>query len=141
MLIGRKHTAAGFTLIELMVTVAIVAILAAIAYPSYSAHVVKTRRGAAAACAMESAHFMERHFTTQLTYAGAVLPNTACMGELAGHYVIRLAAAPAVTASTFTVEAVPQGVQASRDTRCGTLSINQAGTRGATGTDGAASCW
>lgn len=136
------HSSAGFTLIELMVTVAIIAILAAIAYPSYSNHVTKTRRAAAAACAMEAAHFMERHHTTNLTYSGAALPATACMAEIDGFYIIRLAAVPAVTASTFAVEAVPQGVQASRDTLCGTLTLNQAGTKRHSGSaSDVGRCW
>lgn len=131
----------GFTLIEVMIVVVIVAILAAIAYPSYTNHMVKTRRGAAAACAMEAAHFMERHHATRLTYVGASLPATACASEISNFYVLQLAAAPPVTASTFVVEAVPQGVQAARDSRCGTISINQAGTRQASGSAGAAACW
>lgn len=139
---NRGHGASGFTLVELMIVVGIVAILAALAYPNYTNHVTKTRRGAGAACAIESAHFMERYYTTKLTYAGAALPNTACMTELADHYVIQLAADPALTASTFTVEAVPQGTQASRDTLCGTLTLNQAGTRGESGTASSADqCW
>ena len=63
----KLQRARGFTLIELMVVVAIIAILAAIAYPSYTNHVVKTRRAAATACVMEAAHFMERYYTTNLT--------------------------------------------------------------------------
>lgn len=124
---ARLHRPLGFTLIELMVVVAIIAILAAIAYPSYTNHITKTRRAAATACLMEAAHFMERYYTTNLSYVDAELPDTACMSELDGIYEIELVGVPA--ASTFAVQAVPQGVQATRDTLCGTLSLNQAGTR------------
>ena len=65
----------GFTLIELMIVVGIVAILATIANASYQSFVLKSRRAAAATCLMERAHYMERYYTTQLTYAGA--PNPA----------------------------------------------------------------
>ena len=60
--------ALGFTLIEVMITVAIIAVLTAIAYPSYESHVTKTRRAAAAGCLLERAQFMERFYTTNLSY-------------------------------------------------------------------------
>ena len=127
----------GFSLIELMVVVAIVAILAAIAYPSYTNHITKTRRAAGAACAMEAAQFMERYHTTNLNYSGATLPQTQCMNEISDHYTIQMSGA--ATASAYTVQAVPKGSQSSRDTKCKTLSVNQAGTKGSGAT--AAECW
>ncbi|MFC3717083.1 type IV pilin protein [Luteimonas soli] len=125
----------GFTLIELMVVVAIIAILASIAYPAYTDYIVKTRRSAGAACLMEQAQFMERYYTTNMGYAGAVLPATACTSELSDHYSFAFSAGPA--AATYTLAATPQGSQASQDSSCGTLTINQAGVKSPT-TDG---CW
>ena len=94
----QTHRNSGFSLIELMIAVAVIAILAAIAMPMYQQHVVKTRRGAAAACLMEMAQFMERYHTSEMTYAGASLPDTTCTGETEDHYTIALVpdtAAPA----------------------------------------------
>ena len=128
----------GFTLIELMIVVAIIAVLAAIAYPSYQNHVIKTRRAAAAACAMEGAQFMERFYTTNLNYAqdlgGDAVALPACSGDVAGAYVVGFAAGEP-TATTFVIQAVPQGRQA-RDS-CGTMSMNQTGRRLSDGDD----CW
>lgn len=131
----------GFSLIELMIVVMVIAVLAAIAFPNYTNHVTRTRRAAGAACAMEAAHYMERYYTTEMTYVGAGLPQqTQCMNDTADHYEIRLSGAE--TATTYTVQAVPQGSQASRDTLCGTLSIDQVGTKGETGSAAtAAECW
>lgn len=130
-----KTQVRGFTLIELMIVVAIIAILASIAYPAYTDYIVKTRRSAGEACLMEQAQFMERYYTTNMGYTGAVPPATACTTELSAHYSFGFSAGPA--AATYTLAATPQGSQASRDS-CGTLSINQVGTKSS---EGGSNCW
>ena len=102
--------AKGFTLIEVMIVVAIVGILAAVAYPSYQQHVLKTRRAAAAGCLLEHAQFMERYYTTNMTYVGAV-PAVSCTADLTGFYAFGLSAGTPVTATTYLIEATPQGTQ------------------------------
>lgn len=132
--------AAGFTLIELMIAVLVVAVLMAIAYPSYQGHVIKTRRAAASACMLEAAQFMERFYTTNLRYnatpppanVAVVLPALQCGQDLATHYTIGLAAG--TTATTYSIQAVPRNQQLTKDTKCGTLTINQTGTKGEGGT-------
>lgn len=125
----------GFTLIELMVVVAIIAILASIAYPSYIDYVVKTRRSAGSACLLEQAQFMERYYSTNMGYSGAALPTTACTSDLSQHYAFAFSVGP--TATAFTLTATPKGAQAAKDTLCGTLSIDQKGTKTPTTTG----CW
>lgn len=136
----------GFSLIELMITVLIIAVLAAIAYPAYQNHVVKTRRAAAAACALEAAQFMERFYATHLRYdetrdgTAVALPASTCRNELQQFYTIQLG--EDTDESSYRIEAEPEGVQASRDTKCGTISINQAGTKTTSNTGtSAAECW
>lgn len=133
--------AKGFTLIEVMITVGIVAILAAIAYPAYQQQVIKTHRGAAKACLSQYAQFMERRYTTTLTYAGDdPLLGCASEGQLDTHYGITV---QNKSATTYTVQAAPTPSFAARDTRCGTLTLNQAGTRtaGSGSADDIRYCW
>ena len=134
----------GFTLIELMIVVAVLAIIAAIAYPSYETHITKTRRTAAASCSLESAQFMERFYTTNLRYDvdrggnAVTLPESQCTRDLAGHYIVELAA---VTSSSYSISATPQGRQAARDAGCGTLTVDQTGRKEVTGDSAADDCW
>ena len=129
---------AGFTLVELMVVVLIVAVLAAIAYPGYRSHVVKTQRGAAKACLAQYAAFMERRYTTELTYTGAV-PDLDCAveGNMEQNYAFTV---PNPTATTYTATATPTTAFAARDTQCGTLTLTQAGVRNVS-TGNTEDCW
>ena len=135
-----RYSARGFTLLELMIVVAIVAILSAIAYPSYSKYVVRTRRTAAAGCLSEYANYMERFYTTNLRYdqdttgAANPFPTMDCKTQTAAYYTYDDGTP---TQTTYTVEAVPIGAQLEADTQCGTLTLNQTGTRSPTTTG----CW
>lgn len=128
----------GFTLIEIMIVVLIVGVLAAIAFASYQHYVIKSRRGTAAVCLQERAQFLERYYTTHMSYEGAPAPAQ-CGGGLDPFYVISYDGDP--DQSSFTVLATPQGVQEAKDTTCGALSLDEKGVRGITGDGTAEQCW
>jgi type IV pilus assembly protein PilE len=138
---NSKPNQRGFSLIELMIVVVIIAVLAAIALPAYQRHVVATRRATAAACLTEMAQFMERHYTDNLTYVGGNAPAATlqCRTDLVGQYTFAFNGA--VTATAFAINAVPAGRQATLDTGCGTLGMNQSGTKAVSGASGVAACW
>jgi type IV pilus assembly protein PilE len=124
----------GFTLVELLVVVAIVASLAAIALPSYSSYIVKTRRTAAKACLTEVSNYMERFYTTNMKYTGATDPGLDCEGTVqTGNFYSWSVGTPAQ--STYTITATPKPSQP--DTLCGTLQLDQKGTRSPATTG----CW
>lgn len=127
--------AAGFTLIELMIVVAVVAILAAIAYPNYQDQVRSARRGQAKADLVEYAQMAERFHTVNETYVGFVLPTAVSPREGGtARYALALSTQ---TATTFVVAATAQGDQA--NDMCGNLSLSQAGVKTSGGA--LAECW
>jgi type IV pilus assembly protein PilE len=117
----------GFTLIEIMIVVALIGIIASIALTSYQSNARKTRRYAAQSCLMEQAQYMERYYTSAnnpMSYTGAVLPSATCQTNLASYYGFSLTS----TAQAFSVQATATGAQTG-DTGCTTLSLTQAATR------------
>lgn len=119
----------GFTLVELMIVLAVAAILVSLALPSYQQSIRKSRRADAQADLMEFAGQAERVFTQTNSYATAALPaNTA-------FYTYTFSTAASATG--YTIQAEPTSGQ-DKD-GCGTMSLNQAGLRTKTGT--LADCW
>ncbi|MCR6662662.1 MAG: type IV pilin protein [Luteimonas sp.] len=134
-----RRLARGFTLIELMVTVAIVAILAAIAVPAYQDQVRKARRGQAKADLVELAQALERRHTINNSYAGA-LPYTVSPkdpGTTARYNItpVNIGAG----AQAFVLTAAPIGDQA--NDRCGTLTLSNTGAKTRTGSAPLSECW
>jgi type IV pilus assembly protein PilE len=144
-----RRGSAGFTLIELMIVVAIIAVLTAIAYPAYTSYLVKTRRAAAEGCLSEYANYMERYYTTNLSYKtdpsgtnplGATLTLDCASPQQTGDnygYTV-----PTESATAYIVQAAPvPGSPQAKDTLCGTLTLDQKGTRTVGGTGTVDQCW
>jgi type IV pilus assembly protein PilE len=135
----------GFSLVELMIVLAIVAILLAIAYPSFLSHIAKSRRADAKASLMQCAQMLERHATQTGHYLAGGDANVvaACTGTSKGGYY-RLPAGNIPTAAdvpgTFAIRADPVGAQASDV--CGSLAYTQDGDKAVIGaTLTAPECW
>ncbi len=121
----------GFTLIELMVVIAIVAIITAVAVPSYNRYVEKSRRADGQSALMNAAQAMERCFTRSNSYLGCTIPAQ----SQDGFYTLGFNAR---TATTYTLTATPAGAQTTDP--CGTYTLDHLGVRGHGGA-AADRCW
>ncbi|MGH7463389.1 MAG: type IV pilin protein [Longimicrobiales bacterium] len=123
----------GFTLIELMITVAVVAILAAVAYPAFLDQTRKSRRAEAQALLMNVATRQQQQLLDTRAYANSVAAlNVTPPASVVQHYGITVSVGTA-TVPSFTATAAPTGGQA--EDKCGTLSVNQLGAKSP------ANCW
>lgn len=134
----------GFTLLEMMVVVAIIAILVAISTPIYQGFITKSKRSAASVCLMESSHFLERNYTLAMRYdqtssgEDIALSNSSCKNSLSSDYQISIVS---IDETTYTIQAQPIGLQASRDDECGTMTIDEIGTKTVSGSAAVSRCW
>src|SRR5512143_2670051 len=129
----------GFTLLELVIVVAIVAILAAIVLPSYQESVRAGRRADGTTALLDLANRMQRYYSEHNTYVGAAFnvsgfPSSSASPQ--GYYTLSISVPDA---THYTLTAAPTGSQ-SADTRCASLTLTQANVRNATGSD-PGNCW
>lgn len=149
---SRRQSNMGFTLIEMMITVAIIGILAAIAYPSYSQYILRGNRTEAQALLSDAAARQERYFAQNNLYVTAQadigklqLKNTTGTGNDStvtsdtGKYKLTVDNPGGSGGYRFT--ATPQGAQTA-DTKCGNLTLNAIGTRGVSASGASVNdCW
>lgn len=131
----------GFTLMELVIAIAIIGILSALAVPGYYSYVHKATRTDATSELLIDAAKMEQYYSQNNTYAGATLANIQANATTTnGTYAIALSN---LSATTYTITATATGSQLG-DSNCRTFVINESGTRTATnssGGDSTALCW
>jgi type IV pilus assembly protein PilE len=133
----------GFSLIELMIVVLVIAILSAVAIPSYRKYVVRSHRVDAQRALTELAARQERFLYSNNAYATS-LPAIGGSSAMAGsYYSVQIDPASASSAgTTFSVVASAIGTQKEDDKQCQTLTLDQAGRQGSTGTTADdPACW
>ena len=135
----NKHVkTAGFTLVELMIVIAILAVLLGMAFPAYRDYVLRTNRSEAIDIVLTIAACQERVFTKINRYAATRCDSAAT--TVNGHYTVSMTTSNAN--QNFTLTATPQSGQAYDS--CGSLTLTDAGVRGSSKTTVVkkiADCW
>lgn len=142
---SKFYRQAAFTLIEVMIVVAIVGMLAAIAYPSYQEFIRRGARAEARAAVLNMAQLQERNFSDRGAYAtvdgSSAAPWTASSYFSGTNYASRkygIAVATANSNTTYTITATPENGYS--DPKCGNLTLASDGTKGSS-LGNAVDCW
>ena len=151
---NKKHTK-GFTLIELMIVVAILGIISAIAIPAYADFIRKGKRADAKVELLKLAQMQESYFVQNLSYAKDLTTGAGGLGLGAtvtseqGEYTVTMAALDngggactgfaADPCTTFTLTATPGATQ--NDPKCANFTVSNTGVKTVSGTHTAQQCW
>ena len=137
---GRVKDQGGFTLVELIITVTIVAILARFAVVAYSSSVQKAARSDAKDALAKFQVTEERCYSQYFSYANSACPTAGTLGNSPNNYYS--VALSNLSATTYTLTATPvAGTQAAKDAQCTSFKVDQTGAQTATGSATALYCW
>jgi type IV pilus assembly protein PilE len=156
-LYGNKKNQAGFTLIELMIVVVVIAILASVAIPSYTGYITDARRQGAVQEMLKIASAQEQFFMDNKAYASTLVSlgydaqpigtdvNGAIVSATDASAVYNFSISSTTTSTSgiiraYTVSAIPKAAQYDRDTDCATMTLTQAGVKKADGVINS-ECW
>ncbi|PIZ04477.1 MAG: pilus assembly protein PilE [Gammaproteobacteria bacterium CG_4_10_14_0_8_um_filter_38_16] len=135
----RFFTQSAFTLIELMITLVISAVLLSMAIPSYENYIAHAQRNRAEAALLQLSGKLENFFTKNGTYIGATIKNLQANKLTRGlQYTLNISKS---NDASFEIQAIPKNAQISRDVHCGTLTVNQKNERTVSGKSGVKRCW
>ena len=131
----------GFSLLEILIVMVILAIIVSIAIPTYSREIIKTRRSDAQTALLNLAALMEHYYLEHHSYLGASIGNhsTISLAKISAHGYYKLSITTP-TAVTYQLTATPINTQ-SNDTQCRAFSIDQAGVKSVSGTASVEQCW
>ena len=144
--VGRRRVH-GFTLIEIMITVAIVGIIAAVALPSYKSYIDRAKRADARAQLLQAAQFMQRFYTANDQYVNdragnnisTQMPANLMRSPVDGQRIYALTVD--ATVSTYTLTMAPVSGGSLAGDACGSFTLTGTGLKGVTGSRSRDECW